>query len=411
MIRSPALLLAFLPFAFGSSASAQCASGPDGLTGPCCQFVPLSLPTFPTLTLPATAICWNNCAPSQVCALVTIATPTPVTCDEFSSALLVSDCTGLLQVGGSLVLDYSRTWEEFDSAAMRRLQVYRFVAKIDMDASGTHPCFVPACFTAFPQNFYYGYVDYAIDCTTGGVEAALMLFHNCDAFIHHPLSTNPAPAGGFHPNLSFAIVAPSTAANPFVAGTAPIPAGAMTAEAVRLAALPGAACLTEDPISSGGTVFLGSGCGCVFAPAPAQLSARRLSGTGTCLSPVGTPTTFMTANAMPSFPWFHEMATAIGFWSTPVGYPGEEFCWANEAPVFYRDACSARLGLAGAFGEVYYGASTQLGYTVVPAAGVALTDKFTDLAANTSWTVPGPPPATFMGKVLPTRNLIYFNVP
>ena len=98
------------------------------------------------------------------------------------------------------------------------------------------------------------------------------------------------------------------------------------------------------------------------------------------------------------------MTTAIGTWTTAVGYPGNEIAWVDEVPIFYRDTCAN-----SAFGEVYYGGSTSQGWAL--AGGLGLTQNFTDLASNTSWSVPGPAPATFMGRVLSTRNLIYFNVP
>ena len=97
-----------------------------------------------------------------------------------------------------------------------------------------------------------------------------------------------------------------------------------------------------------------------------------------------------------------------------VNCPG---CFVHALPqvVYLHERYEAQgltvIGLATAFGEVYYGASTAGGYPASVSSGsVPIDDRFTDLASNTSWPVPGPPPATFMGSVLPTRNLIYFNL-
>lgn len=55
--------------------------------------------------------------------------------------------------------------------------------------------------------------------------------------------------------------------------------------------------------------------------------------------------------------------------------------------------------------------STAKGFTVVVPAGVMLTQNFTDLASNISFTPPTMPVFPLVGNVNPTRNLIYVNVP
>ena len=397
--------LAMAVGAMTASANAQCFSGPDGLSGPCWQPTTANLPGFQDVVLPGTGICWDNCAPTQRPIRVVVPTPTQTSCDTYSTTVTIVDSTsGTTELVGSMVMNYTRTWDEIDPVGISH-QVYRFVVKIDF-RDGTpgalhNSCLFPPCIGPEPSAFYYGYLDYAWTC--GPVtfqEAALVLFHNCDEFIHHPTS---AKRGIYHPDTSFALVAPSTPANPFVASIAAPPAGPMVAEAVRNTAPPGATCIFEDRLQNGAVQILGAGCGCAFAPNPPQLTARRISGTASCTNAAGINSSFLSANASPTFPWFHMMTTSIGSWTTPMGYPGEEAVWVDEVPIFYRDSC-----VNSAFGEVYYGASTAKGWTL---GTTILTQNFTDLASNTSWSVPGAPPTTFMGCVLPTRNLIYFNLP
>ncbi len=400
-----ALLAALALAAFTSSTPAQCL-GPDGLSGPCWQPVTANLPNFPTQGHQGTGICWNNCNPQQVCTDVFWAAPLLVRCGVYDAFLQVNDCAGMPLLSGVVRLDYTRTWEEITPVAPAvRYQVWRFVAKVDLRRLGVNPCVVPPCLGPHPTAFYYGYLDYAFNCSTGVFESALVLFHNCDAFIHHPaFSSTP---GAFHPGTSYALVAPSTAANPFVPIGAPAPAGMIVAEAVRNVPPPGVfPCTTEDPVT-GSIQFIVDGCACPFALNPKQTTARILKGTGTCVDPVFGPTTFTTVKTMAPFPWLHDITTAIGTWTSPVGpYPGDEFVWVDEAPVLYRDSCPRLV-----FGELYYGASTSKGFTVVPPTGAMLTQNFTDIAANASFTPPTMPVFPLVGTVLPTRNLIYVNVP
>jgi len=411
MIRRCLALLTVCLGLLVSAASAQCL-GPDGLSGPCWTPATANLPAFPGVQLPSTGICWNQCQPQQLCVVLNVATPQFVACGRYEADLRMNDCVPNPWLGGRMVMDYTRTWEEVTpTTPPLRYQVYRFTVKVDLMLVGgaLHPCLTPACLATVPTAFYYGYMDYAFDCSTGAVETALVLFHNCDAFIHHPFSVFP---GAFHPGTSYALVGPSTVANPFVAAISAPPGGPMIAEALRnVPQLPGLACTTEDPIANGVVNLLGAGCGCQFAAAPPQLTARRITGVGSCVDAAGLSSSFASANTMPNFPWFHMMTTSIGNWTTPFGYPGEEVCWVDEVPIFFKDRCSAAAGGPGAFGEVYYGGSTDKGWPIVPNPAQPLSERFTDLASNTSWKVPGPAPATFMGRVLLTRNLIYFNVP
>ncbi len=404
MLKQVLASLSLSTLALAGSAAAQCFSGPDGLSGPCWQPTTTNLPAFPAVQLPGTSICWDDCQPNQLCNQVSWNTPVEVACGVYEAPIRVADCFGNDLLEGRLRLDYTRTWDEAGGTAAPTLyQCYRFVAKVDLRRTSTavQPCYMPNSLATQPTAFYYGYVDYAFDCATGTPSATLVLFHNCDAFINHPLSKT---AGTFDPDLSYAIVAPSTAANPFVATIAPPPTGPMLGEAMRNVASPGQPCVTEEPIANGRVDSLGAGCGCELAPTIPQLTARRIEGEGACPGPFG-PSSFLSANATPSFPWLHMMTTAIGTWTTDVTYPGREFAWVDEVPLLYRDGCDQ-----AAYGEVHYGASTSGGYDPIATPTNPITPNFTDLASNTSWKVPGPPPSTFMGCVLPSRHLIYFNL-
>jgi len=392
------------------AASAQCPV-PDGLDGPCWQPVTPNLPQFPSVEMPGTGICWDQCtALPQQCVRVDLGVPNQSACGAYSANLIVREClNGDPVLRGSARLDYTRTWEEErPTNPPTRVQVYRFTLKVDLTPSTVvppDPCIVPSCLGQWPQAFYYGYVDYARDCATGTFETAVVLYHACDNFIHRPgLSDRP---GAFHPNRSFAIVAPSSAVNPFVANNAQAATGPMVAEAMRnVPQLPGQLCIAEERLAQGTIDFVGEGCGCTLAQNPDQITARRFGGSGTCTVAGFGPSTFVSVNTTPNFPWFHGMTTSIGEWTTDVGYPGKEQAWVDEVPMLYRDSCAN-----AAFGEVYYGGTTDAGWVVVPLPGMVASQRFTDLASNASFSLPGGPLGPFVGSVLPTRNLIYVNTP
>ena len=307
-----------------ASLSAQCL-GDDGLNGPCWAPTPSNLPQFPSMSLPGTGICWENCAPEpQVCTKVELSAPNQISCGRYTADLQVFDCVnGDQELGGRLVLDYTRTWIE--AAPQGQLQVYRFLAKVNMRQAptGDDECIVPNCLDGFNEVFYYGYVDYAFLCGGGPVQSAMMLFHNCDEFIHQQgVSSTP---GNFHPNQNFALVAPSDTVNPFVAGNSMPPVGALVAEAVRnVPQVGGAPCINEDPLAAGALNLIGAGCGCPFMLNPQQLTARRFTGQGTCAGAGVAPTSFNTVNTRPGLPWIHLMSTSIGSWTTNASYPGQE---------------------------------------------------------------------------------------
>ncbi len=337
---------------------------------------------------------------------MSIGQPIQNACGQYLASFTQLDCAFNPVLGGVIEMNYTRTWEEITSTN-QRLQVWRFAIKSDVFpvlANPPDPCMVPPCLFAHPTAFYYGYMDYALNCLTGQWECAIVMFHNCDEFIHDPLIS--ALPGVFHPDRSYAIVAPDVPANPFVAANLTPPVGAIVSEAVRNTVPPGVTCIAEDPIQ-GNVQFLGDGCGCQFALNPKQLNARRFLATGTCVAAGFGPTSFSTLNLWPVYPWFHMMTTSIGTWTGAGAYPGIEKAWVDEGAILYHESCDTT-----SYGEVYYGGSTADGYTVVPTDPVfPTTQNFTDIASNVSFPLPGVPAGPLVGVIMPTRNLIYVNVP
>jgi hypothetical protein len=399
MFRRLLPLLLALPALASGVSHAQCI-GPDQLTGPCCQLTPANLPPFPPMTLPGTGICWSACTPTQTCTNVVLGVPIPAGCGQFTLPMNVMDCAGNPLLASKLNLDYTRTWNEFPFPGSQ-YQVWRFVVKADVFAAAGAAvgCPVPNCLGPQPSAFYYGYVDYAFECATGW-RASLVLFHGCDKLQHDPLLSDKP--GVFHPTLSFAIVAPSTTANPFVPAILPAPGGPDFAEAMRNVPGPGsAACMTEEPLVAGIVMPLGQACACPFAFVPPQVTARHLDGTSACGS------NFTSLNVFPAFPWFEDMTHSIGMWTTSASYPGPERVWVDEGVFLHNDVCNS-TGALTPFGEIKYGATTDQGYPAQSLTGQVLS-KFTDLVNNYAVKLGTPLLPPFVGSVKPSHHLIYLN--
>src|SRR5262249_42717975 len=83
------------------------------------------------------------------------------------------------------------------------LQVWRLLLNGDLVPSAfmvqhfaNNQLVLPRCITAFHGKVHFwGYVDYAQNCSTGSFEAAWVLGHDCDHFEHGPVSARP---GSFH---------------------------------------------------------------------------------------------------------------------------------------------------------------------------------------------------------------------
>jgi hypothetical protein len=315
----------------------------------------------------------------------------------------VEDCAGNPLLNASLRLDYTRTWNEFQIPGTVA-QVWRFVVRADVMPSTVSgpPCQVPSCLGTYPSAFYYGYIDYSFDCTSAW-SAALVLYHGCDNYQHLPvISSKP---GAFHPARSFALVAPNTTANPFVPTMLPAPSGPAIADAIRNVINPATGgCNSSEPILGGVLQALGAACVCPFSLFPPQTTARHVDVVSSCGSNA------RSINAFPTVPWFENLTISLGTWTTSASYPGQERVWVDEGTYLHVDACDP-TGALGFYAEIKYGATTAGGFPAVLPSGLPL-DKFTDLASNYSaqlGTVPISPP--FVGSVLPSRHLVYTNIP
>jgi hypothetical protein len=96
----------------------------------------------------------------------------------------------------------------------------------------------------------------------------------------------------------------------------------------------------------------------------------------------------------------------MGFWAggaAPTPYPGPEVLWVNEGFFRHFDGCSGQTSI-----DVDYGVMTDRGFQVIPDNFRPWqTPRMLDLASNYSKTQGINPP--FVGKVLPTKHLIYVN--
>ena len=399
--------LAVTLFTLSPAADAQCFT-PDGLDSTiCCAPVTPTIPSFPAVSLPGQGICWNACnLSSQTCTKIAIGAPTSTVCGQWQATLSVFDCSGNQLFKGIMVLDYTRTWAESKVLGLTPNQVWRFAAKVDLVSplGGPTGCPVPNC-SQVPGGsaFYYGYLDYSLDCASGMIEPALVLYHGCDVFIHKPAYSSVP--GAFHPNTTFALVAPDTAANPFLPVVALPPAGILMNEAMRRAAAPSAlACFAEEPLNQGSFFPLVTGCLCPLSFAPPQQAGNRLGGTGMCGG------SFATLNLWPLTPWYELISTSIGRWSNNSSYPGTEHASAAEGLLLYQDACDP-TGLATQNFDIFYGALTQGGWAITSLTGVPpSTDRFLDLASN--YSIPTSASVVFplYGKVAATQHLIYVNM-
>jgi len=399
--------------AFGFAAITLCAPAyaqcllPDGLNGPCCTPTVSTLPNFPAYQMPGLAISFIQCAPALLpCIRWDFGAPTPASCDQFKANVQVLDCNpGNVQLTGSVILDYTRTWEEI--SPLGPIQVWRFAAKADLSHPASvpaNPGIVPPSLAAFPQVFYYGYIDYALDCNTGTWEMAAVLHHQCDWFIHGNPAFSSTP-GVQHPGRSFSLIGPNTAANPFVPILGAAPGGGVVGEGTRTSSIPGAVCSTEEPLQ-GIMQLLAQACLCAIAPQPPQLTARRLNTVGACGTTV---TTLDTLGA--GLPWLHLMTTRIGAWTTTANYPGPERVWVDEGPVLYREGCVGSTGVVALSVDVMYGGSTSQGYPTILPSGLPGFVSMTDLASNYSWLLGTPLPLPIYGNVQPTRHLVYVTLP
>lgn len=386
--------------------AAQCAT-PDGLDPTtCCAPATPNLPSFPIIVSPASGLCWQACNPlPKTCLTIDLTAPvTTMSCTQYTADLSALDCSGVSLMKGTVTLDYARTWTETPVAGAVPIQVWRFMAKVDLQAGGpiSTACPVPNC-TAAPGStaFYYGYVDYSRDCSTGAWSHALVLYHNCYRFVHN--SALSATPGAFHPGRTFALVSPDTAANPFVPniilpGPAPLLGEAMRSVNTAAAGF----CLAEEKMIQGAFIPQVTGCACPLSFQPPMNSANRFDGSAACGGG------FMSLNVYPTVPWVHLMTTSLGHWSNASSYPGPEFASVAEGLLVYRDAC---IGPANQSFDIFYGSLTNFGYGFVPTQPLAPpSQNFLDLASNYSVLLTSPLVLPAVGKVAPTDHMIYVNL-
>ena len=410
VLASASLLLS------ASTSQAQC-PGPDNLDGPCWNLVSLNVPQFPAFVMNAAGICWTDCSPDPK-QPVRVQWPAPAptaVCSEFLSPITVFDAGGLPILVGDALMNYTRTWGETDPAGIDH-QVWRFAVRVDLSpiAGGAASfCPVPSCIPPLgphPTAYFYGYVDYALDCAAGSWEQVIVLYHNCDDFIHDPaLSNRP---GVFHPVTSYAVIGPDTAVNPFVPVPVPPPGGPVVAEAVRNLPNPFgvALCTAEEKAVSGNLLPLFQGCFCPLGFAPGMQSANLFDGFGTCLDSTGAPSSWKALLInFPTIPWPFMLSSSLGSWTTASSYPGQENAFVNEGLFRYYDSCSSRDSV-----EIFYGGATTEGWLVIPTPVDSLTQNFVDLVDNRSIVVGTPVLPPFVGSVNPvdpTDHLIYVNTP
>lgn len=412
-----ALIVAVGSFAaLGPTARAQC-FGPDNLNGPCCAPAQVNLPPFPAVAFPGMGLCIDQCTPTMKNDIrVVWGPPSMSQCGEFSAPMSIIDSTtGVTLLTGKLVLEYTRTWSEVNPAG-NVYQVWRFVARADLTGvAGVAPvCPMPSCTTPVGPHsgsFFYGYIDYALQCGTTLFENAVVLYHACDFFIHKPgLSSRP---GAFHPGRAYAIIGPHDPGQVFTPMSSPAPAGPLVAEAVRNTRNPLApTCSAEDPIASGARTPFAAGCVCLLSTAPPQQTLSVLAGKGNCVDATGNPNSFASQFLLfPTIPWPHLVTTTIGCWTNGNRYPGKECAFVEEGLFQYHDACPAGTAGSGDSFEVFYGGSTTNGWTVLPTPINALTQNFTDLANNYQAVLGAPASLPILGHIGPTEHLIYVNTP
>jgi hypothetical protein len=227
---------------------------------------------------------------------------------------------------------------------------------------------------------YTGYVDWALDCSTGVFSNAWMLQHSCDSIDHAPGFPR---AGAFHPARTFTFVGPSVG---FLIGALqPIEVGSFFLEDVRRKILPvpgttGEYCEYEER-AQGSLDPLFELCQCGLPTGPQQYSVASLFVAGGC-------GTVVTSPGGPFLPGFVSMG--IGRWTDPTTYPGEETLRWNTGGYDYDDPCT---GITRQ--EVFFGVTTIDGFPArqltVVGPGAALPPTFVDqansLRKNTSSTI------------------------
>lgn len=331
-------------------ASAQCQQ-PDGLDGgPCCTQAQLLVPR-PKFTHQALGICWRDCNIDNVTTYnATFNALQPglgsggtVPCGWFRTNIVLR-VGSTVYWNGPLQATYSRTWLEAAPSGAAR-QVWRFLLNGDLRATvaaGPPPCPVPPCAPAFNSAVRFtGYVDYARDCGTTLFEHAWMLTHACDAIDHAPGFPR---AGAFHPNRAYTFVGP--AAGFVIAPILPIETGTTVQESLRRwnVPVPGTTgpvlCEIEERVQQAIITPTTQFCMCAGGPVT-QFQGSDFNLVGACgsvLSPAA------------GIPFF---SMAIGSWTNPAVYPGNESLRWNTGDYVHFDPCNGVVRP-----EFYFGVTT-----------------------------------------------------
>jgi hypothetical protein len=423
MLRQLLSLASLALIAPAAQAQITACFAPDNLAGPCCTPTGANLPAFPPISLPASAIAWNSCAlAGTACATLDLSPPLPgVVCGQFGVQIRVNDCLGNTHLVGKGILDYARTWIETGNISVAptvpplpaNYQVWRFLIKLDLQAN---PSPVAPSGLLFPADlainntvFYYGHVDYALDCNTGQFKTSVVLFHGADWLINFPgISSNNA---GANPTRSYALVAPNTPINPFVPALSLITPAPVAFESVRAIGninQPGtpALCNSEENLAQGFYNPLAFGCLNPPALGPVNSAAVQLQGASQCGS------NFQSINLFGTVPWLELISTSLGSWTTGNDYPGPEAVRADEGLFAYRDACQAGTVGNGQALEIFYGTESQGGFGafLVDPTGVLVGHKnFIDLVSNWRRPVGTPLMLPAIGRVMQSYHLISVN--
>jgi hypothetical protein len=372
-----ASLLALGALALSAPSSAQCIQ-PDYLwwgsfyDHPQCSLAPLTLPTFPGFNQEALELEWQDCAlKTQDSVTVKWGAPfnpvsvpgAPASTQDMTSQVRLTDTSsGDLIGNGSFNLTYSRTWSE-DSNTSKYWQVWRFLVNGDLRYSmsaGNPSLSVPACAVRHQGRVRYtGYVDWAVNCSTGEWSNSWMLTHAPDEFEHVP---GHPREGGFHCARAFTFVGP---ANGFIANSLlPTESGMQGDDyrsLVRRVRRPKKALVPATGLASP-SVFVPSSSfeeqvGFTIQP-KAQGCPCASSGTGQ----FATATLVINGDFLTTLKSTDQLVTeftsmSIGSWTDPSVYPGAEDVRWNIAEYEYFEPCtnSSRM-------EIFHGVTTMGGH-------------------------------------------------
>jgi hypothetical protein len=309
-----------------------------------------SAPRVPNFKQDSLSICWKGCNVDAIDACQVVwSGPTPADdCRNYAKRFKLKDAAGTVKWNGRIKFRYSRTWIETDFAG-NQYQVWRYLANGDVRptaAAGGTPCPVPPCAPLNGNKVRYtGYVDYALDCSTGLREFAWMLTHSCDLIDHAPGFPR---SGAFHPDRAYTFVGPAAG---FVVGALqPVESGGGMLEAVRrIARIPGTTldtCEPEERIQHGMTT-INTFCLCGALGDPAQYAISDVAIAGSCGTTVNSITT-----PLPGY-----VTMGLGIWTDPTKFPGPEILRWNAAAYAYGDPCDGVVR-----NEVFFGVTTHRGW-------------------------------------------------